>query len=257
MENKKDKPNEYVFWSSDPSILYKNKKYLEFVPTTKMTRVEQLNSITRFLMYLTILEIMTNKPLQWIQISIVLILFIVFIYYVFSNDKVGLQKELFKNYNINSNEIENVKDVDIESGYYDSSGKLHVGSYVDENYKKAKQKLTLEQHEAYKNATCKLPTVDNPYMNVTSNELQSDSVPESCNISDKIQKKINRSFNDGLFRDVSDVFGRENSQRQYFVMPNIYPPDQEAFANWLYGGYKTCKNDSDYCLKYEDVRYHR
>ena len=35
------------------------------------------------------------------------------------------------------------------------------------------------------------------------------------------------------------------------------PNKQDEFARWLYSSPKTCKEDQDYCLKYEDVRAKR
>jgi hypothetical protein len=54
---------------------------------------------------------------------------------------------------------------------------------------------------------------------------------------------------------VSDVFGRENSQRQFYTVPQMNPPDTHAFAMWLYGNQNICKNDQTKCMKYTDLRY--
>ncbi len=49
-----------------------------------------------------------------------------------------------------------------------------------------------------------------------------------------------------------------NSQRQFFTMPwTTIPNAQNEFAKWLYLNPKTCKEDQDYCLKYEDIRAKR
>ena len=48
--------------------------------------------------------------------------------------------------------------------------------------------------------------------------------------------------NDSLFRDVNDLFGKNNSQRQFYTVPgNSIPNDQDTFAKWLYATPKTCK----------------
>ena len=58
--------------------------------------------------------------------------------------------------------------------------------------------------------------------------------------------------------DVNDVFGKMNSQRQFYTMPSTTIPNaQDDFAKWLYLNPKTCKEDQDFCLKYEDIRAKR
>ena len=45
-----------------------------------------------------------------------------------------------------------------------------------------------------------------------------------------------------MYRDVKDIFGKNNSQRQFYTVPgNQVPNDQGAFAQWCYGMPKTCK----------------
>ena len=42
--------------------------------------------------------------------------------------------------------------------------------------------------------------------------------------------------------DVNDIFGKNNSQRQFYTVPgNQVPNDQGSFAQWCYGQPKTCK----------------
>ena len=83
--------------------------------------------------------------------------------------------------------------------------------------------------------------------------------PEACDTNDvEIKKQIDSSFNNNLYKDVNDVFGKMNSQRQFYTMPSTTIPNaQDDFAKWLYLNPKTCKEDQDYCLKYEDVRAKR
>lgn len=233
-----------VFWTNDPSILYHNNKYINFVPTSEMTRIEQLNSLTRFCIYLLIFSIITKQSNFWVQISIIIIIFLVIIYYIFEYDN------KINNYDNNNNNkkteymtVEKKTKPIIESGYYDSNNDLHIGKH-----KKIK----------YKKKTCKKPTVNNPFMNDTFDDLQTDNQPQPSNIDDDdIKDNINKLFNDGLYRDVSDLFERENSQRQFYTVPHMHPPDQSAFANWLYKNTAICKTNPNYCLKYEDLRYKR
>ena len=114
------------------------------------------------------------------------------------------------------------------------------------------------------NKTCVKPTEDNPFMNMTMKDYL--NTDKAVNIVDRepacdannpeIKKKIDSNFKNNLYRDVSDVFGKYNSQRQFFTMPytQVIPDVEGNFKNWLYKSPKTCKENSEYCLRYEDLR---
>jgi hypothetical protein len=69
---------------------------------------------------------------------------------------------------------------------------------------------------------------------------------------------MDRTFGHNLFTDVDDLFGKMNSQRQFYTMPSTTIPNKQGeFAKWLYSNPKTCKEDQDYCLRYEDIRAKR
>jgi len=71
-----NKSDNYVFWTSDPTVLYKNRNYLSFFPSSNMTRVEQFNAITRFCIYLLILLLITKRSMILVQITILIIVFV-------------------------------------------------------------------------------------------------------------------------------------------------------------------------------------
>ena len=50
---------------------------------------------------------------------------------------------------------------------------------------------------------------------------------------------------------MSDIFGKNNSQRQFYTMPvTTIPNNQTQFANWLYKTEPTCKeNNGESCLR--------
>lgn len=112
---------------------------------------------------------------------------------------------------------------------------------------------------------CTMPTLDNPFMNVTMKDylnVKDDQIvdrPPACDTSDpEVKRAIDDNFENNLFRDVNDVFGKMNSQRQFFTMPWTEIPNRQGdFANWLYGSSPSCKEDQDKCLRYEDVRAKR
>src|SRR5579863_6743477 len=64
-------PQRYIFWMNDISILWKNGAYLKFVPTSDMTRVEQLNALTRFCLYLIIFLLLFDRTDEFIYVPII------------------------------------------------------------------------------------------------------------------------------------------------------------------------------------------
>jgi hypothetical protein len=88
---------------------------------------------------------------------------------------------------------------------------------------------------------CVKPSLENPFMNALVFDPRNRKA--ACNIdSPEKARDIERYFNDGLYMSASDIFGKNNSQREFYVMPvTTYPNDQDAFAKWLYGTPPTCK----------------
>lgn len=82
-----------------------------------------------------------------------------------------------------------------------------------------------------KNFECPNVTTNNPLANPVFGES---TVVSTCNMNHDnplVAHKVKRSFENGLPMNEWDVYGKNNSQRQYFTMA---PNDQTAFANWLY-----------------------
>jgi hypothetical protein len=93
------------------------------------------------------------------------------------------------------------------------------------------------------------PTVENPFMNINliTDDKTLPAPPSSWNDED-IQKEIEDKFGYNLYRDVGDLYGKSNSQREFYTVPNAkIPNDQTSFAKWCYGTTKTCKESSIYC----------
>lgn len=264
-----DKKSKYIFWLDNMSVLYEDNKYLEFFPSSKMTRIEQLNALTRLCIYSIILMLIFKKEDNWLQFPIIGIIFMVILYYMFKFDKQGLYEEtesVEKLSNLNNmsdksnrNRIkrEYEKNDEIESGYIDSNNNYMIGKYNGSKRENIRMPgYDLDQYNEYKKNSCRMPTENNPFMNPKINDFELYDPPEPYNVDDdQIKEKINTSFNKNLFRDASDVFEIENSQRQFYTVPSTNPSDQTTFANWLYNSNDICKGDQTKCLKYEDLRY--
>lgn len=259
------------FWIKDPTVLYKDSKYLEFIPTFDMSRVEQLNALTRFAIYFIILALILGKTGTWIPIAVLFILFLIFLYLISGVDPKNDRDEAFRIRGIDEKDIlDNEKPINkeedgepfvIEAGYYDSDNQLRVDRYLgSKTSARRKTRFSLEDYTAYQRAIAREPTTDNPLMNPLLDDISlgPDDGPVAANADDDdIKNKITENYNDKLFRDIDDLFERQNSQRQFYTVPKTYPNDQTSFANWLYKNDNICKVDQRYCLKDEDYRYKR
>ena len=101
-----------------------------------------------------------------------------------------------------------------------------------------------------------LPTKNNPFMNITMADLIDNTNQQCENIAN--DDEIDDNYNNNIFRDPNDIFGKSHSQRQFYTMPvTTIPNDQTAFAKWLYETPETCKENTMNCLRYEDIRHSR
>jgi hypothetical protein len=256
--------DKYIFWTNDPTILIRDGNYTKFIPQKNDTRVQQLNAITLLCIYFIIISYFTGNLTELvIQIPLIIIFLLVIFYYIYETDNLGKLKELKKNKNIegmdNTDNINNNDNIKLEAGYYDSEGNLQTGSFL--SHKKLNNKglaYDFEDMLKYRKTKCRVPTPDNPFMNPSINDYNNGEVPAPCNdddenISDMIPK-ISEAFNKDLYRDLSDLFDVQNSQRQFYTLPQGYPNDQQAFAEWCYKTKSICKDGGD-CVRYEDLRY--
>lgn len=100
---------------------------------------------------------------------------------------------------------------------------------------------------------CLKPTKENPFMNTLLSDVgQYKEKQEGC-LNEEVEEEIEKNFNNGLFKDVNDLYSKNNSQRQFHTMPNtneygVKAGDTVKFANWLYNlGDSTCKEDNSKC----------
>ena len=89
------------------------------------------------------------------------------------------------------------------------------------------------------------PTPRNPFMNVLADEVKyNPNRPEAASVDGSVVKAtLDDFFRVNWFSDPTDVFGRNQSQREFITMPSTtIPSDRETYQNWLYKiPGKTCK----------------
>jgi hypothetical protein len=258
----------YIFWLDNPNVLYEDGTYTKIVPTYGMTRVEQLNTMTRFFIYIMIIFLLLGVLNGWILLPIVGVVFIVVLYYIYTCDPNGKQKETFKRQAVDenfeqNNNILDLKDrvnYEIQSGYYDSDGKLQIGKEYSIHGNNVDHLVyTPDELLDYHKATCRRPTKDNPFMNPTIMDFNTSDPPIACNSDDEdIKSEITNNFNRELYMDLDDLFDVKNSQRMWYTVPMpAVPPDRIALAKWLFRSEITCKQDQEMCLQNIDLRYER
>ena len=202
------------FWLNDYKILFYKEKLTEFFPTMHMTLIEKLNAIFRMSIYLSILLYLLTNNYLYLYIMIIVGAFTVFVH--------STQKDNMEMYfNSAPDDIENEIQKNI----------------IDENI------------------TCVQPTTENPFMNINliTDNKEKQKAPPSWN-NEKVQEKIEDKFNFNLYRDVGDLYGKSNSQREFYTMPSTtIPNEQTSFAKWLYATGPTCKEKSIYCAPEMDA----
>jgi hypothetical protein len=89
------------------------------------------------------------------------------------------------------------------------------------------------------------PTLKNPYMNVLNDEkTYNPTRPAAAPITaPMVKQSLDDFFRTNFYNDPTDVFGKQQDQRQFYTVPSTtIPNDRESLQNWLYNIYpKNCK----------------
>jgi len=82
---------------------------------------------------------------------------------------------------------------------------------------------------------CKEPTLNNPFMNLLLTDINRENGNKvSCGIDD-VEKEITENFNANLYFEADDIFQKNNSQRQFYTVPNTESANrQHELGEWLY-----------------------
>ena len=219
--------NNNIFWLDNPKVLIQSGNLDKFFPNSEMNTVEKLNSIMRFGIYLTLIIYITKRNYKILYLLLIIACLTIFINYFENNEftkKIGLNT-VFDNFKLQNGNL-----------------------YFPKKIKKEKGKK------------CIAPENSNPFMNrLLFNEDNPDA--EACpyysnakdysnwnsefnNDQDKTIKDIvEDKFNINLYKNVNDIFDRNNSQRQYYTTPVTSVVNKQTdFAKWLYNVPETCKD---------------
>jgi len=193
------------FWYTDPSIIFETSSITEIFPSKRFDIIRKLNAIVRLSIIYTICMYFMKRDQKYLVIPLIVSAITWFIWY---------------------------KQEDIHT---DTIMKASMSNKLDDLVKL--NDLSTE---------CRVPDKDNPFMNPTLSDYGSDKPPppKACPSYNNVgvQRRVEELFNEDLYRDANDIFGKNNSQRQFFTVPgNKVPNDQGSFGQWLYGTPPTCK----------------
>jgi hypothetical protein len=203
----KEKIDMNTYWFQKIQLLLDINKSDQFYPKSGMTYARKVNALVRGSIYLGVILslIKTNYLFLYIPVTVMILTYV--------------------------NHLFRVKKLDHQIKKHGEDSTI-----ID---------LPPKIKEAFSNVIqtkpCAEITQNNPFMNplvfdkrtrnAASNVLQKNS-----------QYKIDNAFSQNTYRDASDIFNRNNGQRQFVTVPSTtYPNNQGLFANWLYGTPTTCK----------------
>ena len=197
-----------LFWLNNPMILIDPKRLNEFFPHPNMSKVEQLNAVTRFTIYLSILLTMIKLEINYMYIAFTGFIITFLIYH-------------------NNTELKSSENLEKYEVYKNKSKDSKKTVYVK-------------------------PSYDNPFMNPSLLDINDNPDREAYSKksfinNDEIKNEIEDKFSYNLYQDANDVFGKSNSQRQFYTTPvTTIPNKQDDFAQWLYGKPESCKENNGF-----------
>jgi hypothetical protein len=230
IENKK---KENSFWFNEPILLFKGNNTGDmFLISKKKSFEENMNTLTRIIIVLTILGYIFTQRLSMIFSGIVTIILIVLYYYSY-NDTIKEPLENMEKKTLKQNTLTKKKKEEHE--YHKISKANPMGNtLITEINEKPTRKPAPFAYD--KN------TKDEIY-NKTKDAIKNMNSDQS-----DLDKK--------LFRDLGDNFEFENSMMQFNTNPNTtVPNDQKGFADFCYGNMISCKEGNEFACAKKDLRY--
>ena len=210
-----------TFWLFDPLVLITN--YCNFNILSNVDFETNLNAYTRFIMLAMTICYCLTQDIKYIYIGVVLIIIIIVVYLTKNSNQQNFTGDSLKNF--------------VPFNYLDKNN-----DNIKYMNKVIAGKLDYE----------KLPYNNEETPNSVNNPLGNPEITDYG----KPQKYLETKFNDtdNINEKIKNGLAQQQSQyvfdtgvRQYYTMPNSsIPNDTMAYANWLYGKDKVCKEGSIY-----------
>jgi hypothetical protein len=217
------------FWVNQPTILL-NKKYITDVfPLKSMTLEEKFNSITKFILILTILGFIFSQNFQLVFIGILTVAIVTAIYY--RRKKLYIEEHSNSTENFSNNrkgkregEISMKLKELLEDGYYPINKKNPFGNVLlteinsNPNRPSAAPAFNPEVYDKINNSVKKQTQMLNPTIDGTNSQI---------------------------YGDLYENYNLDNSMMRFYSTANTrVANDQGAYAQWLYGNMPSAKEDN-------------
>ena len=210
------------FWFNNPKILIEEDKYLSIWPNENMSKNEKLNSLSRLIIYITIIGFIFTYSFKILISGIVTLGIFVFLHYSSKNNK-----ENFCNF-------------------------TNIGNFY--TTPDIVDRFTMPKND---NPTMNvmLPEIsNNPDRNMAAPSYNP-VIKEQINDSTKnmiVNNFQDESVRDKLFTDLGDNFQFEQSMRNFYTTPNTtIPNNQGEFARFCYGDMISCKEGNNIaCIRH-------
>ena len=210
------------YWFQNLQEILDVDKMNQFLPASGMTYAEKVNAIVRLSWYVGVLGSIINANSLYLYIPVITMI-VTYILYLFRQETLKKQLKVQRERNILLNK---------KRGVVDASNEL--GELDDELLEKFEDYLERKQ--------CTQPNPHNPFGNPMP--FDDRRRKPACNTlrNPLMKQKVEVAFDEGMLRDVNDIFDKNNAKRQFNTLPaTTYPHDQTSFANWLYKTPPTCK----------------
>jgi hypothetical protein len=226
--NNYEKTTEYnklliPFWSDNPNIFFQCQYIMEFFPIESMTYNQKLNSISRTVIFLTIISFLYTRSFRTLIIGLITLCSIYLLHYYHN-------KESEKTTDI-KNKIEGFQNPVLE---------------------------VLKDYDTNSNTTFDEPSSTNPFSNVLLPDYYSNPKKEPAppsfnqNVNENILEKAKQlvieqnpgqpDIADKLFTDLGEKFLFEQSLQPFYSNSSTtIPNDQAGFADFCYGSMVSCK----------------
>lgn len=212
------------FWVNQPTILFDKKYITTNFFNEKMTLEEKFNTITKFVLILTLLGFIFTQNFQLIFIGILTIAIITMIYYrkkkKFIEDHT--EKENFSNIGKREAKIK-LKEL-LQEGYYPINKKNPFGNVLlteinsNPNRPSAAPAFNTEVNDEINNSVKKQTQMLNPSIDGTNKQI---------------------------YGDLYENYNLDNSMMRFYTTANTrVANDQGAYGQWLYGNMPSAKEDT-------------
>ena len=208
------------FWLDDPTILLKNNKMTQVIPSNHYSLNENLNALTRIVLFVSLVGLIVFKH------YIIIILAFIIIGLIIIYHRYNLNKEYFHDYS----EINGYTDVDISKNPFNNSLLKHnMGNFL--------KKKKINPDTSY-GKTPSYEIVYNQNIEDTINNNVKNIIKENNKDNDDIDK---------IFKNTSDNIEFENHMRNFYTEPvNNTPNDLNGFLSYCYGSLPSNKSVISY-----------